>query len=100
MKILGKTERTPGGYGDQYVAIVSLSEINAVFDKAYRERIEKLDPGQEIDLALGADFRDQIKGACNQMTDSMKSFEKAKDTLMKFALMVQGIPERTDGQQP
>lgn len=99
MKILGKTEpvREYGEY--RYIAIVSIGEINNVFDKAHRERITDLEPGAEVDLSAGADFRSQIKDACNKMTDAIKAFETAKDTLMKFALMVQGIPERTDGTQ-
>lgn len=99
MKILGKTEPERKYGPDQYIAVISLDEINAVFDKAYADRIKELHPGQEIPISAGADFRNQIKNVCDSMADAMKAFEKSKATLMKFALMVQGIPERADGQQ-
>lgn len=98
VKILGKTQPiTPYG-SDVYIATISADEINSVLDKSYSERVGELKPGAEVNLAAGHDFRNQIKDACDRMTSAMESFEKARSTLMQFALMVQKLPGSDEAQ--
>lgn len=85
MKIIGMAE------GD-YIALISHSEIEKVFDKYYGN-LGKLKVGETIDLGAGHDFRGGIKAVCKEMIDANKQFSRAQSDLIKFALMVSGIQE-------
>lgn len=89
MKIIGKNSEN----GGDYIAIVTHVELEKLSDKYYgNSSLGKLQVGSEMNLGAGHDFRSQIQSACKAMEDSMKSFERARDTLLKFSVMVGQLP--------
>lgn len=88
MKVIGIAEN---GANRSYVAIVTHTELEKLTDKYYGKVLE-LRIGQEMDLGAGYAFREDIRGALNSMTEAMKSFERARATLMAFAAMVSNLP--------
>lgn len=85
MKIIGIGER------GEYLATISHSEVEQVFDKYYGN-LEKLKVGSEVDLGAGYDYRSSIQSACKEMVDASRQFERSQRMLMQFALMVSGLP--------
>ena len=69
MKIIGIQDSTT------YLAIVEKVEIEKVFDKYYG-KFGDVKVGDVIELSAGYNFRDDIKRACNDMTQAFKAFEK------------------------
>lgn len=90
MKVLGKSS------GDTYIVQVSHTELEKVFEKYYG-KLNKLDAGVEMNLAEGYDFRDDIKRACNEMRDAMKTFDSKLMTMLRFAEMVGALPDEEKG---
>ena len=86
MKIIGV------GKNGKYIAEVSHSEVEKVFDKYYGN-LKKLDAGDEVDLGAGYDYRSSIKSACKEMVDASRQFGSSQKSLMQFALMVSGLPD-------
>ena len=84
MKIIGIQD------SKTYLAIVEKVEIEKVFDKYYG-KFGDVKVGDVIELSAGYNFRDDIKRACNDMTQAFKAFEKAQSTLLRFASMVQSL---------
>lgn len=82
MKVIGMT-----GERDEYLAIVTHTELEKVADKYYG-KMNKLRVGDEIDLGAGYNFADRIHAAATGMSDSIKAFRRAQDTLMEFSIMV------------
>lgn len=83
MEVIGKT-----GNGS-YVAVVTHSELQKCFSKYYgNDKLAELKVGDSIDIGAGFNFHYQIEKVCKDMQESMKSFEQAKNTLLKFSLMV------------
>lgn len=85
MEIIGKIND-----GD-FIAKVSKTEIEKVFDQYYGKLETKLESGVKIDLGAGHDFREQIKRACKEMIDASNAFKTAQDQMLKFALMVSDL---------
>lgn len=86
MKVIGLS-RTD--YSREYVAIVSHHELQLVSDRRYGDKeLQPLKIGDEFDLGAGCDFRNQIQDACKRMKDAMASFESARATMMKFAVLI------------
>jgi hypothetical protein len=81
MKILGKNA------DGAYIAILSHAEVEKVVDKYYGH-LPKLEAGSEFDLSQGYNFRSDIASACRDMAAAMKTFERSRATLLKFANMV------------
>ncbi len=81
MKIIGISE------GGNYIAEVSHSEIEKVFDKYYN-KVDRLKPGKEIDLGAGYDFRQQITATCVAMVNASETFDLKQKALLNFATMV------------
>lgn len=81
MKVLGITE------SGSYICEVSHAELEKVLDKYYR-RLEKLKPGQTVDIGAGHDFRNEIQGAAQSVLDAVTKFNSAKGTMTQFALMI------------
>ncbi len=78
--------------GSTYLVQVGHSELEKVFDKYYN-KLEKLKVGDQIDLGEGYNFRSDIKKACDDMRDAMKSFDSKRVTMLRFAEMVSELPE-------
>lgn len=90
MKIIGMGER-----GDEYIAIVSHTELEKCADKYYGN-LKPLKVGSEFNVGAGYDFASKIKEACKEMHDAMKAFERAQETMTKFAIMVSELPDSED----
>ena len=86
MKVIGKGDR------DTYLVEVSHTELEKVADKYYG-KLPELRVGQEFNIGAGYDFRRDIKSACRGMVDASTSFGTARESLMRFAVMVAGLPE-------
>ena len=84
MRIIGMQDSTT------YLAIVEKVEIEKVFDK-YFGKFGEVKVGDVIELSDGYNFREEIKRACNDMTQAFKAFEKAQSTLLRFAGMEQNL---------
>lgn len=84
MKIIGKNK-------EEYIATVSHTELEKMAGKYYGN-MKKLDIGDEINCGEGYDFSYEIKKTCEAMESAMKKFEEAKNTMMKFAIMVGQLP--------
>jgi len=63
-----------------------------VADKYYG-KLPELRVGQEFNIGAGYDFRRDIQSACRGMVDASTSFGTARESLMRFAVMVAGLPE-------
>lgn len=75
-----------------YIAEISQEEIEKVMGKYYATpRFSELKIGSVIDLDDGYNYRSDIQSVCRSMTESMKSFEKAQDTLLRFSNMIAEI---------
>ena len=70
--------------GNGYIAEVSHVEIERVLDR-YCGKIQRLEPGEEINLGQGYDYHTDIKRVCEKMIEAEKSFEQARQTLYNFA---------------
>ena len=82
-----------GMQGDDYIAVVKHSELERMSNKyGYRESVDKLKIGSEMDLGQGYDFRADIKQACASMQSAMEKFEQARATMHRFAIMVAEQP--------
>lgn len=97
MKVLGLTRE---GYSDAYIVQVSHDELARVFQKGYRDELEKLKVGQEVNLAEAPDFRNAIKRACESMESAYKAFAVNSPALLKFAAMVRDLPDQPTGGEP
>lgn len=93
MKIIGLTESS-----GLYIATVSKTEIEKVFNLYYGKMKKEIRVGDELALGAGYDFRSDIHGACEKMTNAMVSFESARETMMKFSVMVAQLPGDQDGK--
>lgn len=82
MKVIGKIDH------ETYLVQVSHSEIEKVTDKYYGGIAKKFEVGDRIDIAAGYDFRSDIRNACDSMLKAMHGFEKSREALTKFAIMV------------
>jgi len=87
MNVIGKTK-------EDYIVTVSHTELEKVADKYYGN-MKRLEVGDKMNLGEGYDFSYQIKTACESMQAAMKKFEDARDTLMRFAIMVNKLPEES-----
>ena len=81
MKVLGT------GPDGTYFVSVSHTELEKLCDKYYN-KLKRLEIGDDFDLGAGYNYREDIKRVCQEMMDSMKAFERARETLTKFAHMV------------
>ena len=89
MKIIGiQVDRTS-------LAVVTKVELEKSFN-LYYGKMNSLKVGDEMNLGQGYDFSSEIRHACSEMTNAMKSFEAAKNTLMKFAVMVSCAGEKNN----
>lgn len=86
MKVIGKADR------DTYLVEVSHTELEKVADKYYG-KLPEFRVGQEFNIGAGYDFRRDIQSACRGMVDASTSFGTARESLMRFAVMVAGLPE-------
>ena len=81
MKIIGKIEK------GNYIAEISSDEILKVLENAYEYKggkYQDLPVGTEIDLSIGYKFLYDIKDLCRTFTESNNSFERSKNTVIKF----------------
>lgn len=82
MKILGNSKQS---YGDpSYIVEISHSEIKAVADKAYHDKLDELKVGTEYPISEGHDFRNEILKAVKDMEKAHESFQKASLTMARF----------------
>lgn len=85
MKILGISG---DGYSPRYIAEVSLAELRAVFDLRYSDKFKPPEVGSEIDLAAGADFRNQIRDMLDdlrKLDDKHATFRRTLSAFLQFA---------------
>lgn len=85
MKILGFTEKD---YGTKYICEISSDEIAKIFNKGlYREGddFKKFKVGQEIDLAVGFNFREELKRLLESFESSHTKFMEANKTMLKLS---------------
>jgi hypothetical protein len=87
MKIIGITDSS-----NELICTISKDEIANVFNLCSRyslkEKMElasKLIVGGEVDLTQGYRFRDEIKKVCEEMIKTVKLFNDAQQTLLRFA---------------
>lgn len=80
MKILARV-------GDKYIAEISHAEVEKVLGRYYGN-LQKLEPGEEMNLSTGYDYTYDIQKACTAIIDANKAFEGAQETLYKFAQAV------------
>ena len=92
MKIIGQTIHDSQ---TAYVAIVTKSEIEKVFKKFYKDKVE-INIGDDVKISEGHDFSRDIAMTCESMLKAMKDFEKARDTLMRFADMVTCLDKKDE----
>lgn len=92
MKIIGQTIHDSQ---TAYVAIITKSEIEKVFNKFYRDKVE-INIGDDVKISEGHDFSRDISMTCESMLKAMKDFEKARDTLIRFANMVLVVEKEKD----
>lgn len=85
MKVIAKVNDST------YLAEVSHTELEKLTDKYYGN-MKRLEVGSTMNLGAGHDFRDQIRSACKQMTDAVTQFQRAKQSLFAFAIMVGQLP--------
>lgn len=90
MKVIGIVK--DGSYDASYIVEVSHQELSRLFEKGYRDELPKLKVGQEMNLAEAADFRDQIKRACESMKGSHEQFVKASEVMNQFVALVAAKP--------
>lgn len=88
MRIIGLKDSSTWESSRTYIAEIGHREIQEVFDKVYGNECKIFDVGAEIDLGKGFEFRNHIKSAYDQMMNAMSAFEKAKNTLLSFAMML------------
>lgn len=88
MKVIGT------GPDGNYICEVTHTELEKLTDKYYG-KLDKLKIGDAMDLGAGYNFRDDIKRACSGMTEAMENFERGKNTLHRFAVMVASVPAPT-----
>ena len=86
MKVIGTAN------GSDYIVQVSHSELEKVMGKYYG-KMPNLKVGDEMNLGTGYNFTSDIQKACGEMTDAMKAFKSAQETMRSFALMVSALPE-------
>lgn len=98
MKVIGIQDETRSGRA--YIAIISHSEVNAVFDKAYGHEIEFLQVGQSVNLADGARFRNQIKTTCESMARALENFKSSAATMAEFTKLVASLPGDSEPEKP
>lgn len=82
MKIIGIVSRRV------YLAEINHEEIEKVLSKFYGGGLGDYSVGKEIDLAAGHNFRADISSTCEAMKTAMEKFDKSKESLFKFALLV------------
>lgn len=87
MKILATAD------SETIIAEVTRTEIKHVFNNYGGKREVELKPGMVIDLSAGYRFTNDIQYACQQMREAMVRFEKARATMMAFAVMVSNLPQ-------
>lgn len=80
----------------EYLVQVSHTEIEKVFNKYYNN-LGELKVGDTLDLGDGYNFAADIKRACENMADAMKSFESKRMTMLRFAEMVGALPDENKG---
>lgn len=85
MKVLGIVSHK------KYLVEVDHTELEKLSDKYYGN-MKALEVGDVMDLGAGYNFTSDIKKACREMTDAMKAFESAQETMRSFALMVADLP--------
>ena len=85
MKVLGKAEDS---YDAKYIVEISTTELRKLANLHYKNEFTALKVGEDYPISSGYDFRADITAVCEQMVGSMLAFEKAKNTLLQFALMV------------
>lgn len=85
MKVLGIVNR------EKYLVEVSHTELEKITGNYYG-KLKALEVGSEMDLGLGYKFTTDIQKACADMTDAMKAFNSAQETMRSFALMVSALP--------
>lgn len=86
MKVIGT------GANGAYLCEVSHTELEKLTDKYYGN-LKPLKIGDEMNLGAGYDFRASIKESCKGMMDADLSFDRARATLQRFAIMVSALPE-------
>lgn len=89
MKVIGMGEH------DAYLCLVTHTELEKLADKYYG-KLQRLRVGSEMNLGAGYDFRSDIQTACRGMVDAEKNFDRAKNTLHKFAVMVAALPTQEE----
>lgn len=96
MKIIAtRTDRQYGSTPDTFIVEISLAEIQKVAQKAgYKEwgdddTRKLLAPGCEYDIAAGYDFRADILNATSAMSEGLKKFGAATNTMQRFVGLIQ-----------
>lgn len=87
MKILGKVGN------DSYIAEVSHTELEKVFDKYYG-RLSKLDVGQEINLGTAYNFYQDIQRLTSKFIEASTHYTKCSNSLQKY---LEGFTEGNQG---
>jgi hypothetical protein len=86
MKVIGKSAN------EEYIITMNSEEINEILKNAYtspeRRKIQNLNVGDVVDLAIGYKFSRDITRTCEGMVEAYKKFEAAQNTMMSFARLV------------
>ena len=85
MEVLGTDKQ------DSYIVKVSHTELEKVTGNYYG-KLKHLEVGDKLDLGLGYKFTTDIQKACGEMSDAMKVFNTAQETMRSFALMFSALP--------
>ncbi len=99
MKIIGTT-KVGEGYGaqDAFIAIVTVTELQKVADKASYSDKSFVAPkvGDDYDIAAGHNFRGELTTAMKAKSEAYTKFSKVAPLAARFA----GVVAAKDGEAP
>lgn len=91
MKIIGTT-KVGEGYGaqDAFIAIVTVTELQKVADKAAYHDKSFVAPkvGDDYNIAAGHNFREELSGAIKSMNEAYTKFSRVAPLAAQFAGVV------------
>lgn len=91
MRVIG-IATSSGTYRKKYICEITTDEINSIMNNAYNSKeynsMDELKSGQEIDLANGYRFYNEIKRVLEKFEESHKAFLTANNTLYEFTQLM------------
>lgn len=87
MKVLGIAEKDYSKV--KYIVEITATELQHINNYSYGkpdyQRMEKLEPGNAVDLSLIHNYYDSICSLFHDMKDTIDKFEKTKDIIYNFS---------------